>query len=216
MKTGFSILTVFILIMLIVPVGHSAEFPADRESAVISIGGFYGSATDLFTCSERDKNVSMELSCGWFFGTDVAFGFRGHVRRPFTTFDEYTDWGFGPQFMWFIGGHMHRQVNPGAMFHYLGLAFMMHWRFYDKEQILVEPAMHLKSSADMPGGNAYHGLGIRLGFGLGTALSRNIVLSGEASFTAGGVDNNNYSSIVVCAYAPNSAEIGVVLSYFVY
>ncbi len=216
MKTGFSFFGVFILIMLIAPVGRSAEFPTDHESAVISIGGFYGSATDLFTCSERDKSLSLELSCGWFFATDVVFGFRGHVGRPFSEFDDYTDWGFGPQFMWFIGGHMHHPANPGAMFHYLGLAFMMNWRFYDMEQIHVDPAMRVTSSADMAKDNAYHGLAIRLSFGLGTALAHNIVLSGEASFTAGGVENNDYSSNVVCAYAPNSAEIGVVLAYFVY
>ncbi|MFH2034994.1 MAG: hypothetical protein ABIJ45_01220, partial [Candidatus Zixiibacteriota bacterium] len=105
----------------------ASEYPTDIGSVTLK-AGFLLKKSDIFPTQDEQNSVSIFGTVEYFPIVDISSGiWILHENEN----SNYKYFGIGPQFKWYIGGHMHKLKFKGDILPYIGIGIHYSYRTVD-------------------------------------------------------------------------------------
>ncbi len=152
--------------------GFSQDFPTDIGSIVIS-GSFSSKSSDDTPFADYKKRVNLSGSFNYLLFLDVSLGIWTEYEKNSSGSSYRSDFAFGPQLNWYIGGHMHKTELGGDFYQYFGLGILH--RKWKRNQHVIDTG---NGDYELSTHSSYM---YRLSFGMMILVNSNIGVFGEAA-----------------------------------
>lgn len=165
-------LTVLILLIFGSNSALSQDFPTDIGSFVMS-GSFSTKSSESTPFDYYEKRTGFSGSINYMLFLDISLGIRTEYEKISNGNGYRTDFVFGPQFIWYVGGHMHKTELAGDFYQYFGFGILH--RKWKKNQYVGGSG---NSGYELLTHSSYM---YRLSFGLMIMINNNIGVFGEGA-----------------------------------
>ncbi len=150
----------------------SQDFPTDIGSVVV-LGSFSTKSSESMPFDYYEKRIGLSGSLNYMLLLDISLGIRTDYEKISSGNGYRTDFVFGPQLTWYIGGHMHKTELAGDFYQYFGFGILH--RKWKKNQYVGGSG---NSGYELMTHSSYM---YRLSFGLMIMINSNIGVNGEVA-----------------------------------